>query len=264
MNNAPIGIFDSGFGGLSVYQSIQRALPDESIVYVGDHAYLPYGGKTKTEIKKRAKKLIQFLLSKNCKCIVVACNTATIAGIDEYRTWFRSVPIIGVVPVVKTAAAVSKRNAFAVLSTAFTAKSSYQYSLIKKFAPTSKVYNLGCPNLLSFVEQGIVHGKTIDKELRSLLTPQVIRAIDVVVLGCTHYPFLQGAIRAIVGEDIQLLDSGGAVARHVTRILTHNGILAEKGKHAFHDFFTSGKGNNYSRVASILLGGKVQVRYANI
>jgi glutamate racemase len=261
MKSGPIGIFDSGFGGLSIYQSIRRLLPLESMVYIGDHAYLPYGGRSRTEIVSRSKKLITFLLARHAKLIVVACNTATIAGIEQYRMWFPDIPIIGVVPVVKTAAEMSERNSFAVLSTAFTSKSSYQRDLIKKFAPSSRVYSLGCPNLLSFVEQGILSGNAIDTELRSLLTPKVIRSVDTVVLGCTHYPFLRDSIRAIVGSDMRILDSGGAVARHVQRILLHNGIRAS-GVGATHTFYSTGTSRRLSGVATTLLHTPVRVHHA--
>ena len=194
---------------------------------------------------------------------MVACNTATIAGIDQYRTWFPSIPIIGVVPVVKTAAEVSRKNSFAVLSTSFTAKSAYQHALIKKFAPESRVYNLGCPNLLSFVEKGVVKGPAIDRELRSLLTPTVVHSIDVVVLGCTHYPFLQEAIRAIVGKEVRILNSGGAVARHATRIMDHNNILSGDEKPA-HEFYSTAKRATLCRVASVLVGKRITVHYANV
>lgn len=262
MNDAPIGILDSGFGGLSVYKSIIKLLPNESTIYIGDHAYLPYGEKTKKQIRERTKKLITFLLSKGSKIIVVACNTSTIAGIDQYRRWFPDTPIIGVVPVVKTAAEVSKMKSFAVLSTAFTAKSTYQRQLIKKFALGSRVYNLGCTNLVSFVEHGIVHGKKIDGELKTLLNP-ILKNIDVVVLGCTHYPFLHDAIRDIVGSSIRILDSGGAVARHVMRIMNNNGITTNSTK-GNHFFYTTKKSTGASKVASILLGRNTKVLYAHI
>jgi len=262
MNTAPIGILDSGFGGLSIYRSIVELLPLESTVYVGDHAYIPYGQKSKKEIRGRTRKLIGFLLSKKAKLIVVACNTATIAGIEKYRVWFPDIPVIGVVPVVKTAAEQSKRHAFAVLSTSFTAGSVYQKKLIKKFAPDAKVYNLGCPNLLSFVERGVVGGSAIDTELRGLLTHAVIRSIDAVVLGCTHYPFLHDAIRAIVGKKVDILDSGGAVSRHVARILDHNRIAAV-GRPT-HAFFSTVRSAKHSAVASALLHKRIEVQYARV
>ena len=262
MDNSPIGFFDSGFGGLSVYKRVTALLPHESTVYIGDHAFLPYGGKTRRQIRARAVKLIRFLVARHVKLIVVACNTATIAGIDMYRRLFPDIPIIGVVPVVKTAAQQSS-GSFAVLSTSFTAQSRYQKLLIHKFAPRAQVYNLGCPNLLSFVEQGILKGKQIDRELRQILTPRILQKVDIIVLGCTHYPFLQETIRAIVGSKIRILDSGGAVARHVERILTHNNILGH-AKPAMHKFYSTVENDTLSRVAGTLLKRKVRVQYADI
>jgi len=263
MSSDPIGIIDSGFGGLSIYKSVQKVLPNETFIYIGDHAYIPYGQKSRQVIQNRVKKLTSFLMKRHIKLLVIACNTATIAGIDNYRRWFPAIPIIGVVPVVKTAGEISKKRSFAVLSTRYTAKSSYQKNLIKKFAASCHVYNLGCPNLVSFVEKGVLNGVKIDQELRTLLTKRILRSIDVIALGCTHYPFLQYAIRGIVGKNIRILDSGGAVSRHVRRILTNNDIRAKrKGKKDM--FYTTGKNKNASMVASKLLHKIVHVSYANI
>ncbi len=258
-----IGILDSGFGGLSVYQSIVALLPHESTLYIGDHAYLPYGEKSVHVIQQRVLALIRFLIGKNAKLIVIACNTGTVAGIELYRTTFPHVPIVGVVPVVKTAAAISKRRRFAVLSTRFTAESAYQKRLIKEFADGCTVYNFGCLNLVALVEQGMVKGPKIEKELRRILTDKILNDIDVIALGCTHYPFLMPAIRAIVGNDMTVLDSGGAVTRQVARILEHNGIKS-KTKKSTHVFFSTGRGGDYSKIASLLLHQKVNVTYANI
>jgi glutamate racemase len=258
-----IGILDSGFGGLSVYQSITTLLPHESTVYIGDHAYVPYSTKTRSIIHNRVTKLIQFLLAKRVKLLVIACNTATVAGIDLYRQWFPDIPIVGVVPVVKTAARVSRTKKIIVLSTPFTAQSMYQKKLIRKFAGGCRVYNLGCPNLVSFVERAVVHGKAVEKELRAVLTPVVREGADVIALGCTHYPFLKDQIRAIVGEDITILDSGGAVARHVNRILEQNHIQVYAGA-AGHKFYSTQKGSRASVIASKLVGKTVHVHYAAI
>lgn len=258
-----IGILDSGFGGLSVYQSITALLPNESTVYIGDHAYVPYGTKTRVAIRRRVKKLIRFLLEKQAELIVIACNTATVAGIDQYRRWFPGVPIIGVVPVVKTAAEVSKTKKIIILSTSFTARSIYQKQLIRKFAVGCRVYNLGCPNLVSFVEKAKLRGSLIEKELRTVLNPAVRSGADVIALGCTHYPFLRDQIRGIVGQDIALLDSGGAVARHVSRILEQNHIRSS-APHCTHTFYSTRKWIAASGIASTLLQKKVYIRYAKI
>ena len=258
-----IGILDSGFGGLSVYQSITALLPHESTVYIGDHAFLPYGEKSVHVIQERILALIRFLIHKNVKLIVIACNTGTVAGIELYRTTFPYVPIVGVVPVIKTAAALSKRKRFAVLSTKFTATSAYQKHLIAEFANGYIVHNLGCPNLVSLVEHAVVSGPEVEKKLRRILTPEIIRNIDVIALGCTHYPFLTAAIRAIVGNTIAVLDSGGAVARQVRRILEHNHILAT-ARSGRHTFYSTRKWSGASRIASKLLRKTVRVRYAAI
>ena len=258
-----IGIVDSGFGGLSVYQSITALLPHESTVYIGDHAYLPYGEKSVHVIQQRMLALIRFLIRQDVKLVVVACNTGTVAGIELYRTTFPHVPIVGVVPVIKTAAAISKRKRFAVLSTKFTAGSANQKYLIEEFANGCTVHNLGCPNLVALVEEGIVNGPKVEKELRRILTPEILGDIDVIALGCTHYPFLTVAIRAIVGNNTVVLDSGGAVSRQVARILDHNGMKA-RNKKPIHTFYSTGSGQDYSPVASLLLRQTVHVDYADV
>ncbi len=263
MNDTPIGILDSGFGGLSIYQSIRELLPLEPTVYIGDHAHIPYSSKTPAHIKERVKSIIHFLINEKAKLIVVACNTATVAGIDVYRNTFPGVPIVGVVPVVKTAAETSRKKSFAVLSTPFTAKSKYQKALIARFAGNCRVYNLGGHSLVDLVEKGIVDGFGVEYALRRILTSSMLEHIDVVALGCTHYPFLKAAIRAIVGENLSILDSGGAVARQVKRILEHNN-LRNRALPAGHVFFSTRKERDLSRVASKLLGEKTVIRYAPI
>ena len=258
-----IGILDSGFGGLSIYQSVTALLPHESTVYIGDHAYLPYSTKSQSVIHGRVKKLIQFLLTKHAKLIVIACNTATVAGIDTYRRWFPEIPIVGVVPVIKTAAAVTKTKKIIVLSTLFTAKSVYQKKLIRQFGGECCVYNIGCSDLVLLVEQGIFHGEEVTKELLTILTPFVRKGADVIALGCTHFPFLKDQIRAIVGEDIAILDSGGAVARHVARIVEQNHIQAS-GRRGGHTFYSTRKWPGATGIATTLLQKNVHVGYAAI
>lgn len=263
MINAPIGILDSGFGGLSVYQSITTLLPRESTIYIGDHAHIPYSEKTPEHIHARVSILMTHLLSKNVKLIVVACNTATVAGIDIYRKSFPGVPIIGVVPVIKTAAEISRKKSFIVLSTNFTAASAYQKNLIQSFASDCIVYNIGGHNLVDLVEQGIVEGPRIMESLHEILPPSLIKDIDVIALGCTHYPFLEKTIRAIVGDAIKILDSGGAVARQTQRILAHNSITAEN-QIPSHEFYSTKNDPHLSEVASQLLKQPIEVHYANI
>jgi glutamate racemase len=260
--NTPIGIIDSGFGGLSIYQTLITHLPHESTVYIGDHAYLPYSEKSQDVIQARIRSLIEFLISKHVKLIVIACNSATVAGIDVYRSWFPDIPIVGVVPVIKFAAEVTQKKNFAVLSTVFTAQSVYQKNLIQTYALSCQVHNLGSHTLVHFVEEGQLRGKKIEKELQKILTKQVLDEIDVLALGCTHYPFLIEAIRAIVGaRHIQIVDSAGAVVRHIERILTYNKLLASG--EPTHIFFSTDGDSKRSRIASQLLGQDTRVTYAN-
>ncbi len=263
MSDAPIGFLDSGSGGLSVWQAVMRLLPLETALYIGDHAYLPYSEKTTVLIRERALKMIKFLVKFQPKLIVVACNTATVAGIEAYRQSFPQLPIIGVVPVVKTAAEVSQSGSFAVLSNAYTAKSDYQKHLIGKYAQGKNVQNLGSSKLVKLVEQGKLSGASVDAELKKMFK-KLYPETDVLALGCTHFPFLASAIRAIVGRDLRLLDSGGAVARHVARILSHNQIAATAGGPGRSEFFTTGKAREVSEIAAILLGQPVRFRHVTL
>ena len=258
-----LGIADSGSGGLSVRQSIVSLLPRESTLYVGDHVNLPYSRKSTRFIRSRMRTLISYLISRRSKLIILACNTATVAGIDVYRREFPQVPIIGVVPVVKTASETSTARCFAVLSTRYTARSPYQRRLIRTFAAGCRIYNIGCTNLVSLVEQGILTGRRVRSTLRNVLQAGIAGGIDTIALGCTHYPFLRPEIRAIVGESVRILDSGGAVARHVSRILDKNNMRAKRAR-ATHEFITTGSDSDVTRVAGTLVGMSVEFRHVAI
>lgn len=261
--DTPIGILDSGSGGMTIWKEIISLLPEESTVYIGDHFHMPYSKKTTQYIQKRVTDLIQFLLQKHVKILVIACNTATVAGIDIYRKKFSQVPIIGVVPVIKTAAGQSRTRRIAVLSTTYTSTSQYQEQLIQRFAPDCFVERIGSTQLVSLIEKGDLLGKEIFQELSTLLSTTVNDGIDVLVLGCTHYPFVRAQIRAIVGEDVAILDSGGAVARQAKRILEQESIRSSS-HNPTHSFYTTGNATEVSRVASILLGKTITARHVDL
>lgn len=263
MNNSMIGMIDSGLGGLSIWKSIQSLLPNESIYYLADHAYLPYSNKSSPLIKRRVVTLINFLLHKNVKIIIIACNTATVAGIAYYRQIYPHIPIIGVVPVIKTASALTKTKTFAVLSTDFTAKSGYQKKLIHQFASDCSVHSIGCPDLVQRVEKGETESSHITTILKKTFKLFPIRKIDVLVLGCTHFPFLRSCIRDIVGSGVQIIDSAPAVARHTERILTQNDTL-NRTKKVHYEFVTTGKDESISWFASKLLHNHIQFTYAKL
>jgi len=263
MNTRPIGIFDSGSGGLTVWKSITVLLPHESTIYIGDHAYTPYGEKTKDFIRKRVIRSLRFLLSKNVKIIVIACNAATVSGIDYFRKQFQDIPIVGVVPVVKTAADKTKTGKFAVLSTLYTAKSQYQKKLISTFAPGCCVYSLGNTELIRLIEEGRKDSPEVALLLENVLRPVLAKHIDVLALGCTHFPFLRIFIENIVGKSVMVLDSGQAVARQVKHILEHEGMFSLQITPEYQ-FFTTGDPTYVTNVASQLLGSPIVVEQAQI
>ncbi len=261
--DAPIGILDSGSGGLSIWREIVLLLPNESTVYVGDHGNMPYSDKTTDFIQKRVKKIIKFLLSKRAKCIIIACNTATVAGIETYRRAFPDVPIVGVVPVIKTAVTISKTRHIAVFSTDYTAGSAYQRDLIQKFAKNCVVESIGSTHLVSLIEKGNLSSPDISRKLTSKLSMLKHSDVDVLALGCTHFPFVRDQIRAIVGEDIEILDSGGAVARQLKRILIGESIEAS-GNTPIYEFYTTGDAAGVTRAMRTLLDRQITVSYANL
>jgi glutamate racemase len=263
MNNHPIGIVDSGSGGLSVAGSIRALLPREPIIYLGDHAQIPYGEKSTDEIKSRVVRIIRHFHSLGVKMVVVACNTATVAGIDVYRKQFPGIPVIGVVPVIKTAAEISKTKHFIVLSTHYTATSRYQRALIGQFASDCTVSSVGSKRLVPLLEEGNLSDPRVADELRHMLRRFQASRHDVIVLGCTHYPFLIPVIRAIVGNDVTILDSGDAVARQVQRILIHRDELSDQHNPS-ETYYTTGDTLKVARVFGVLTGRNIKVTHVNI
>jgi glutamate racemase len=228
MNNHPIGILDSGVGGLTVLQAVVQELPHESIVYIGDSKNTPYGVKSSNEIYTLAKRMIEFLLAKKVKLIVIACNTITVSCLDRLRIDYPEMPIIGTVPVVKTAVAVTQNKRIGILSTTSTAKSDYQKHLIEKFATDCTVFNYGNDELVPLIERGKGESDEMGHILKKVLRKFQDEKIDTLVLGCTHFPFLEKQMNNILGSQVQLVESGGAVARQVRRVLEQNKNLAEE------------------------------------
>lgn len=255
MNNA-IGIIDSGIGGLSVWKEVVKLLPEESTVYLADSKNLPYGEKSEEEVYKMAKPLMMYLIDKDVKLIVIACNTITVSALEKFRKDFPSLPIVATVPVVKTAAAVSKTKKIGILSTKRTAESEYQKRLIAHFAPGCEVINVGTNKLVPMVESGEVDTAVLKEEL----DPLIVGEIDTLALGCTHFPFLKQQIQEIVGETVQILDSAEAVARQVKLVLEREdiGTNAVLGSHGF---YTTGDEEVFKEQIKRLIGeqrGKIQ------
>lgn len=250
MNKQPIGVLDSGVGGLTVLAEIRKQLPFESTLYIGDSLNAPYGKRSPEEIRLLASKMIQFLISRKAKLIVIACNTITVNGIDILRQKFPNIPIVGTVPVVKTAAEKTKNKKIGILVTEATAKSSYNKALIDKFASFCDVAIVGTNKLVPLIEAE--KNKELPKVIASELAVFKEKGVDVVVLGSTHFPILRRQITNFLGSEVKLLDSGGAVARQVGRILMNNKILSTKNK-AVHGIFTTGKIEPFTQVAKKVL-----------
>ncbi len=260
VDGRPIGVFDSGIGGLSVLQELYALLPKENYIFFADQHNVPYGEKTKEELIALTTWIMEFLLEHDVKFAVVACNTATCYAIDTLRNTF-DVPIVGVVPAIKPAAERTKTGNIGLIATPATAKSGYVAGLVEQFAPGKNVIKVGCPGLENAVEAGDLDSEETLALLKKYLLPLKDENIDELVLGCTHYPFLRRQIGEVLGPGVELLDSGNAVARRVRVLLTEKGLLNDGGTSATR-FFTSGDAAHFSKVASSLLGIPVEGHYA--
>ncbi len=252
MNNSPIGIFDSGVGGLSILREIKKILPNESFIFFADQKNVPYGGKTKEELISLSSRIVEFLLLKKVKLVVVACNTSTCYSIEELRKRF-PIPIVGVVPAIKPAAGVTKTGKIALIATPATVQSQYVAELIKRFAIGIEVLKIGCEGLEDCVENGDFESKETAELMSKYIYPLKNKNIDQLVLGCTHYPFLKEKISKILGSSINLVDSGKAVALHVRGILKERNLLSNNLQ-LTNFFFTNKDESKFSKVASKFLG----------
>ncbi|MCB1735545.1 MAG: glutamate racemase [Gammaproteobacteria bacterium] len=238
-SEAPIGVFDSGVGGLSVLRHIQALLPHEDLIYVADSAHLPYGGKSPEFVRARVLSVADTLVARGAKALVVACNTATALGIDELRAR-HELPVVGMEPGVKPAAECTESGVIGVLATSGTLASRRFQNLMHKHAGSAKVMAQPCPGWVELVESGAWSSPLAREKLRHALHPLLHAGADVLVLGCTHYPFLRTTLSEIAGAGVTILDTGEAVARELKRRIGQNGLLANRDRAGVVDFFTSG------------------------
>ena len=224
INNQPIGLFDSGIGGTSIWSAIHELLPNEDTIYLADSKNAPYGKKTKEEIIALSIKNTEFLLKKNVKLIVVACNTATTNAIKELRDLYK-VPFIGIEPAIKPAAIQSKTQTIGILATKGTLSSELFNKTVEKYQDTHIIEQIGY-GLVELIENGELNSPEMEKLLHSYLQPMIEANIDYLVLGCSHYPYLIPLIKKIIPNHIQIIDSGEAVARQTQKI-----IEEKVGKH---------------------------------
>jgi len=238
MSKAPIGIFDSGIGGITIYKEIHALLPNENIIYLADSKNAPYGGKEKEKIIEYSVKNTEFLLKNNCKLIVVACNTASTNAVKYLRDHYQ-VPFIRVQPAIKPAALNSKTKTVGILATIGTLNSELLYETSQRFAKGVTVIEQVGEGLVSLIESGKTHSSEMDKLLNKYLRPMMSKNMDQLVLGCTHYPFLIPQIKKIVGNDVNILDSGEAIARQTKVILNEEGLLNNSNATVSRKFYTN-------------------------
>ncbi|XHF35696.1 glutamate racemase [Pseudomonas chlororaphis] len=227
MREAPIAVFDSGVGGLSVLAEIQHLLPNESLLYLGDCGHIPYGEKTPEFIRQRCSVMAGFFRERGAKALVIACNTATVAGVADLRRDFPEWPIVGMEPAVKPAAAATRSGVVGVLATTGTLQSAKFAALLDRFATDVRVITQPCPGLVERIENGDLHSAELRALLKHYVDPLLANGCDTIILGCTHYPFLKPMLKSMIPESISLIDTGAAVARQLQRLLAERDLLAE-------------------------------------
>lgn len=262
--NKPIGVFDSGVGGLSVLIELQKMLPNEDFVFLADQKYVPYGEKTKKELVGLVFNITDYLIKHHdIKMMVVACNTATCGAIEELRAKY-SLPIVGTVPAIKLAAEKTKTGTVAVISTPSTSKSEAVKKIIEENCQNVNVLNIGCKNLEDAVETGELNNVSINNLLLKYLKSVKNSNADYLVLGCTHYPFLKKSIQNIMGKRIKLLDGGKAIARRTKSLLKTNSIANNQKRSGKTIYFTTSDPIKFSKVASILLKDEIEAKKVSI
>lgn len=263
MNNQPIGVLDSGVGGLSIWKEIISLHPNESTIYIADSRNCPYGIKSEKEIYRLAQKLVQFLVKKKVKLIILACNTITVSCLDKLRKDFPKIPIIGTVPVIKTAINLTRNKRIGILSTLRTSKSKYQKKLLEKFAKGCRVINKGTDKLVPLIEKGEIESEKILPILKEELEPFIKEKIDVLALGCSHFPLIRKEIEEVLGKNVLVLDSGAAIARQVERVLKVNKELAKGNKNSYV-FYTTGQKEHFKQPLKHLMKYNKDVNCENV
>lgn len=254
MPSSPIGVFDSGVGGLSVLRAIRQQMPEESVIYFGDQEHIPYGPRPMEQIRNFSEAITKFLLSQNAKIIVVACNTASAAALKYLRETFPAVSFVGMEPAVKPAAEHTQTGKVGVLATPATFQGALYASVVERFANGVELLQDTCPGLVQEIERGNLNGAETRHILDSALLPMLEKNIDTVVLGCTHYPFVIPLIQQIVGGKVRVIDPAPSVAKQVRRVLDAQKRKNLSGGRGEVKFYTSGDPEELKPLLPLLLG----------
>ncbi|MCK5813749.1 MAG: glutamate racemase [Cocleimonas sp.] len=237
-NTNAIGVFDSGMGGLSVLREIHQLLPSENLIYIADSKHAPYGDRSAQHVQHRCQQIANFLLKKKIKTLVVACNTATAEAVDLLRKQL-TIPVVGLEPAIKSGVKMSKTGVIGVLATQRTIESKRLTSLVIRHAPHTKVLAQPCPGLMEKVEANHLDCYDTRQLIKQYTVPLLEQHVDTIILGCTHYPFLNNTIQTIVGRDIKLIETGKPVARQLQRILHQWQLLNSSVSLGHIDFYNS-------------------------
>jgi glutamate racemase len=257
MSNAPIGIFDSGVGGLTVARAILDQLPNESTLYIGDTARGPYGPRSLAEVRDFSLETLDFLVGQGVKALVIACNTASAAMLRDARERY-SIPVVEVIqPAVRRAVAATRSGRVGVIGTRATIDSKAYLDAFAA-APQLKIESIACPLFVEFVERGETSGDAITKVAREYLKPMIDADIDTLVLGCTHYPLLTGVISYVMGNGVSLVSSAEETAKDLYRVLVENNLLrAPSHEVSTHKFLATGDAKAFELLARRFLGPEV-------
>jgi glutamate racemase len=260
MTSSPIGIFDSGIGGLSVLRAVRELLPGESLIYVGDQGHVPYGPRPLTEVQAFSVAITRFLLAQGAKTVVVACNAASAASLHHLRAEFPDVPFVGMEPAVKPAAEQTHSGVVGVLATPATFQGALYASVLERFANGVTVLQDTCPGLVGQIECGDLSGPETRQILEKALRPMLTQGADTVVMGCTHYPFVIPLIEEIGGGRLRVIDPAPAVAKQVKRVLEARGIGSGTQEKAGVLYYTSGAVESFDSLLFNLLGEKAHAQ----
>jgi len=259
MDSRPVGIFDSGLGGLTVVSEVISQLPNEEIIYFGDTARFPYGPRSAVEIQAFVFEIVDFLLLHDVKFIVIACNSASAAALEAAQQYY-NVPIIGVIePGARAAVQATKSRRIGVIGTQATIASGSYAGAIKVMDAGVQVHSLACPDLADFVERDEIAGPRVEGSVKWYLDPLMRGGIDSLILGCTHYPLLSKTISKVTGDDIKLISSAEETARELREFLTRKDSLRQENTPPALKFFSSGDENVFRKLGARFLGQEIEL-----
>lgn len=256
--NSPIGVFDSGIGGLTVLRELLAELPDEDFIYFADSKNAPYGPRSVEDVTALSSRIVQFLVDKGCKIVVIACNTATAAAVNSMRRVFK-IPIVGLEPAVKPACLKTRTRHVGVLATEGTFRGAHFKNTSDKYRKYVSLHLEIAKELVELAERGVFVGDEVDAVIEKYINPFKQNNVDHIVLGCTHYPFFRPVIERIAGEGIRIIDSSEAIARRTKDILMTTNTMRTENAHRTVSMYSSDSPEKLSEIAKLYIGGEFSV-----